>query len=75
MIGAMCWIDVSTDISAWNAKYTNWHTLKRRSKVISFNTGAGDPNLPDGSYTMSVEGEEDRVVTQAQLDLLGECFL
>ena len=66
MVGSMCWIDVDTDISGCCAKYENWHKLKRRSKVTSFNTGA---------YTMSVEGEEDRVVTQARLDLLGECFL
>ena len=66
MVGSMCWINVSTDISNPNAVFENWHRLKRRSKVTSFNTGA---------YTMSVEGEEDRVVTQARLDLLGECFL
>ena len=74
MVGSMCWIDVDTDISGHNAKYENWHMLKRRSKVIKFNTGAGDPNVPDGSYTMSVEGEENRVVTQARLELLGGCF-
>ena len=75
MIGSMCWIDVATDIGGYTAKNENWHMLKRRSKVTKFNTGAGDPNVPDGSYTMSVEGEEDRVVTQARLDVLGECFL
>ena len=75
MVGSMCWIDVATDISGHNAKFQNVHRVKRRSKVTKYNTGAGNPNVPDGSYTMSVEGEEDRIVMQGRLDLLGECFL
>ena len=67
MVGSMCWINVSTELSGRYAIYENFHMLKRRSKVTKFNT--------DGSYTMSVEGEEGRVVTQARLELLGECFL